>query len=188
MLLLSLWLLAVRLFLLGDEVAGHDFDPPSLPTAEATEADVCYTPHRYYAPAQYPWVETVHVVSMTHFDAAGWGPTSVAAPGARSESTQVNSGKYTNDVCDSYTGSQGQESGGYLAAALAVAEELRRGPPPPPPPGAAKCWPGHARSTEPIDYDCPGYKRGFNSSQCEAVGCCTDARLYPSRSSGWCVK
>ena len=100
-------------------------------------------------------VETVHVVSMTHFDAAGWGPASAAAPGARTETTQVNSGKYTRDVCDSYTGAQGQASGGYLAAALTTAEELAAGPPAPPPPGAGKCWPGHARSTAPIDYDCP---------------------------------
>ena len=125
---------------------------------------------------------------MTHYDAAGWGPASAAAPGSRAETTQVGSGKYTHDVCDSYTGSQGQASGGYLAAALAVAEELAAGPTPyaPPPPGANKCWPGHAHSHEPIDYDCPGYKAGFDSKQCEAVGCCTDAKLYPSRASGWC--
>ena len=57
---------------------------------------------------------------------------------------------------------------------------------PPPPPGAGKCWPGHARSHARIDWRCPGYRKGFNSTQCAAVGCCTDARLYPTRSAGWC--
>jgi hypothetical protein len=163
----------------------HTFDV-SEPDAVNTEADVCWTPTHYNAPREYPWVETVHIVSMTHFDAAGWGPASVAAPGARTETTQVDSGKYTHDVCDSYTGSAGQTSGGYLAAALAVAEELAAGPTPPPPPGADKCWPGYAHSTAPIDYDCPGWKLGFDSKQCEAVGCCVDAKLYPTRANGWC--
>jgi hypothetical protein len=80
-----------------------------------------------------------------------------------------------------------------MPAAVDTANELmamRNKPPPPPQPGppphAGKCWPGHARSHAPKDWDCPGYKAGFNSSQCEAVGCCTDAKLYPTRSSGWC--
>ena len=63
---------------------------------------------------------------------------------------------------------------------------MAAGLPPPAPPGAGKCWPGHAHSRAPVDWDCPGYHRGFNSSQCEAVGCCTDASLYPARESGWC--
>jgi hypothetical protein len=168
--------------------SGHDFDSASSrPTAEASESDVCWTPQRYYAPETFDWVEHVHVVSMTHFDAAGWGPPSAAAPGAREETTQVNSGKYTRDVCDSYTGSQGQASGGYLAAALAVAEELQNAPaPPPPPPQHDTCWPGHARSVKPADYDCPGWTEGFESTDCEAVGCCVDAELYSNRSNGWC--
>lgn len=121
---------------------------------------------------------------MTHYDAAGWGPPSVARDGDPGETTQENSGKYTRDVCDSYTGSRGQANGGYLAAALAVAQELRNAPPSPPP--RDKCFPGHARSTAPGDYDCPRWRQGFNDTQCEAVGCCVDAKLYPNRSNGWC--
>ena len=132
----------------------------------------------------FPWVDTVHVVSMTHYDAAGWGPPSTARDGDPAETTQEDSGKYTADVCDSYTGSRGQASGGYLAAALAVAEELRNVPAPSP--AKDKCYPGHARSTAPADYDCSGWQQGFNATQCLEVGCCVDASLYPNRSNGWC--
>lgn len=66
---------------------------------------------------------------MTHYDAAGWGPPSVARDGDPAETTQEDSGKYTRDVCDSYTGSRGQANGGYLAAAIEVAEELLAAPP-----------------------------------------------------------
>ena len=40
--------------------AAHDFDPPSQPTAEASELDVCWTPHQYFAPQQYPCASTPH--------------------------------------------------------------------------------------------------------------------------------
>ena len=46
------------------------------------------------------------------------------------------------------------------------------------PPGSGVYFPG-----EPA---CPGYRPGFNASQCLAVGCCVDAKLYPGRKAGWC--
>jgi hypothetical protein len=46
------------------------------------------------------------------------------------------------------------------------------------PPGSGVYYPG-----EPA---CPGYRPGFNASQCLAVGCCVDAKLYPGRQVGWC--
>ena len=67
---------------------------------------------------------------------------------------------------------------------LAVAEELRNVPAPSP--AKDKCYPGHARSTAPADYDCSGWQQGFNATQCLEVGCCVDASLYPNRSNGWC--
>jgi hypothetical protein len=120
-----------------------------------------------------PWIKTVHIVSMTHLDIGGWGPN---------EPDCENSCRYSADVCNSYIDK-------YIPAAVATADELkamRDKISPPPPPGAGKCWPGHAHSHAPRDWDCPGYKAGFNSTECEAVGCCTDAQLYPTRSSGWC--
>ena len=49
---------AGRLMALFLGVAAHDFDPPSQPTAEASELDVCWTPHQYFAPQQYPCAYT----------------------------------------------------------------------------------------------------------------------------------
>jgi hypothetical protein len=34
---------------------------------------------------------------------------------------------------------------------------------------------------------CPAYRPGFNASECLAVGCCVDVKLYSFRNtSGWC--
>jgi hypothetical protein len=30
---------------------------------------------------------------------------------------------------------------------------------------------------------CPGWRRGFNASECLAAGCCVDTKLYPFRNS-----
>ena len=65
-------------------------------------------------------MKEVHVVSMTHLDIGGWGPDSNAPPDARNETWCVNDCKYAGDICDAYTGSVDQASGGYLHAALAT--------------------------------------------------------------------
>ena len=51
---------------------GHDLDKSR--GGDGLETDPCFFPPRHYAPATYPWVKEVFVVSMTHLDIGGECP------------------------------------------------------------------------------------------------------------------
>ena len=181
----TMWFVAL---LLASSVHAHYIDREH--PFEGSEKDMCV--HRYYAPATFPWVKDVHIVSMTHLDIGGWGPDSDAPPGSRAEDDCVNDCKYAGDICDSYTGSAGQAKGGYLAAALTTSNELKQSTNYTPPSGTTfpTCFPGHARSHSRTDADCVGYKPNWSSEDCEKAGCCTDHSLYHNTTSvrgGWFV-
>ena len=131
---------------------------------------------RFPPPNLPSFVKNVHIVSLTHLDVGGYGPTG----------TCEDDCKWASDVCNTYFDR-------YLPTAVDTAEALKsariqRSSTSP----HGKCPPGRGEGHEPAGwYDCAGYRRGFGPKECKAVGCCVnEARYanvskYPNTSKSW---
>jgi hypothetical protein len=118
------------------------------------------------------WIKHVHIVSMTHLDIGGWGPSDLGRAGCEDDC------RFTADICNTYIDLR-------LIEAARTAMDLKNK-------SAAVQSRQQSCPTVPISnqsLNCAGYKKGFVPSDCEAVDCCVDYRKYQNAThweNGWC--